>query len=180
MIICITGMPGSGKTETAKIFAEMGFGVEEMGDELRRQAKAAMGVDDGPSVWEFAARLKAEKGMGVIAESIAQRLQTDSDTVISGLRNAEELGVFKKIFGNSIVVLEIYAPPEVRYSRLARGSRKYLIKDYKEFLGRERNELEGLGQASIQGAADSRIENTGSIEDLRRNVRTFLDSRKSR
>ena len=180
MIICITGMPGSGKSEAAKAFAEHGFAIEEMGDEVRRQAKLAINASDGPAVWEFAASLKAENGMDVIAETIASRIAVDSDTVISGLRNADELGVFREKFGDQLIVLEIYAPLETRYTRILERGRGYVLKDYAQFLERERNELEGLGQTSVKDVAEHTIKNTDSIEDLKRSIHAFLALKKSK
>ena len=171
VIICITGMPGSGKTEAAKILNRLGFTMEEMGDEVRKLAKERANAVERPDVWRFAEELKAKMGMAVIAESMAGRLNADSDIVISGLRNAEELSVFKRLLGSNLIVLSITAPQDMRYFRLLQRDR---VRSYEEFLERERNEVDGLGQSSITGMADARIENTGSLEDLRKSIEELL------
>ena len=170
MIICITGMPGSGKTEAARMLMEEGFAVEEMGDELRRQMKLAGLKPEGPAVREFAASHKKEHGMDAIARIMADRIDPKSNVVISGLRNTDELARFREKFGGKLVVIEIIAPPETRFKRLSGRGRADDLKSYDEFLAREQNELVGLGQASLHGVAEVKIANTGTLDELRGSI----------
>lgn len=179
VIICITGMPGSGKTEAAKVFAERGFAVMEMKDEFMRLMKLVGRAPEGRESWKAAAELKAKKGMGVIANGMVDRIDPHSNTVIAGLRNSEELAVFRKRFGKGLFVIEMVAPERMRYQRLSKRGNKNDPKSYDWFLEREKNDLVDLGQKSLQGLADIKIENTGSLDELRRKIGEFLEYTKS-
>ncbi len=180
MIICITGMPGSGKSTVANILHEHGFVVEEMRDEFMHQMRLQGRFPEGKEIWKLAADFKAEHGMDAIAKAMVKRIDQDSNTVIAGLRNSAELEVFRNTFGDGLVVVEVVALPETRYARLSGRGVSIDPKSYKEFLEREQNDLVGLGQASMKGMSDIRMTNSGSIEELRSNVEAFLKDAQGR
>ena len=67
MILCLTGMPGSGKSTAAEIFAKMGFEVIE-GSAIIKEEMRRKGIRVTPeSVEVFANRVKSERGKAAFA-----------------------------------------------------------------------------------------------------------------
>ena len=176
MIICTTGMPGAGKTEAAKMLKEEGFILVEMSDPIR-DMMIAQGLEiNNKSFRDFAVELKRTKGMDIAAKINADRIDFGSNTVISGVRNIEEIRYFKSRCPDLIVV-ELYAPPETRFQRLVARWQDGL-KTYDEFLYRERREID-MGMSSAIKMADIRIDNVGTLNDLKKGIRALIESRNS-
>ena len=165
-ILCITGLPGSGKSTVSSILAEMGFRVIVMGDYVRREAEK-MGVSSN----EAATRLRVMYGSRIIARLVLEDLRrlNDGKVVIEGLRSREEYEAFREGLGEVKLIFTV-ASLGVRFRRLASRGRLDDPKSLGDLMARDYREL-AFGLGDLIGLADYVIVNEGlSIEDLRSRV----------
>lgn len=175
MILCITGMPGSGKSVAAEILGNMGFEIIEMGDSIRAEMKSKKIEITNENMRNFAISIREKYGNDIVARLTAKRikkLHKNKNVAIIGVRNADELAYFKKIF-SSFSTVEIYAPRKSRYERMEERGRDDDPKSYREFMFREKKE-EKLGMSSAIRSTDYVVLNTGSIADLKRSLKFLV------
>lgn len=163
MILCITGMPGSGKSIAAEQATKLGYTVISMGDIIREEARLR-GIDESPkSLGALMLKLRREEGQDVVAKRCLSKALALKRSVIEGVRSPEELNFF---WDNSpIFLLAVHASPSTRFQRLLRRGRGDDPKDYKTFQKRDARELE-VGIGSVIALADKIIINEGSVSEL--------------
>jgi dephospho-CoA kinase len=167
MIICITGMPGSGKSTAAAILKRKGFKIIEMSDFAREIMREKHMKIRMKSLAEFANQMKKESGMDVLARLTAKKVSARGDTVINGIRNMEEIKCLKKRFGSGLLIIAITAPPRLRYNRL--HDKRSNVESYKEFLWREKDE-KFKGTVKVLDTADIIVANAGTRAELRSDI----------
>lgn len=168
IILAIVGLPGSGKSEAAKFFAEkklpiVSFGriineyidnhglkhTEENHKKVREEMRKKYGI-------EAMAKLNEEK--------IKKALVKDIVVIIDGMRSWEEYLYLKKKFPQiELVILGLFTEKEIRDKRLAQRKYRHTLR------GRDRdiNELLGTNMGPTIAMADYLIDNNGSLEDLK-------------
>lgn len=167
MIICITGMPGSGKSIVAEQAATIGYKVISMGDIIREEAKSR-GIKASPrSLGALMLRLRREKGKDAVAKRCLLRAQGENLSIIDGVRSLNELSFFRD--NSSICLVAVHASPATRYKRLLKRGRVDDPKDYVTFQKRDDREL-NVGIGSVIALADSILINEGSVGDLKRSA----------
>ncbi|MDE1851479.1 MAG: AAA family ATPase [Candidatus Micrarchaeota archaeon] len=175
MIICLTGMPGSGKTEVAKMLEDRGFRVFEMSGVIKEMMREKGIEINVKNIEDFAMGSRREQGMDIFAVELAKRIKVrkGQDVLISGMRNMDEFAYLKRSF-KSMVIIALAAPKKIRFQRLRKRDLKHVI-TYKEFVYREKTNM----KEGIEGAlkhADYIILNTGSFAELKRSVTYLLES----
>jgi len=75
LIVCVTGMPGSGKTTVAEALASDGFQIISMGDVIREEAKRQGLPLNDVSLGKLMLKLRNELGLGAIAHLIVRKMQ---------------------------------------------------------------------------------------------------------
>lgn len=159
-IIVITGPPGAGKDTVADIIGWKKISFSEV---LAEEFEKVFGrKPDREELVAFGKKIREEKGRGVLGRIIAERLKVGKYVVV-GARSPEEIEELRKV-GN-VVVLLVTAPSDVREKRRP-GS-----------LEREKREIE-LGLYEVMGTADAVIENDGTLEELKKKVKKFMDNLK--
>jgi dephospho-CoA kinase len=176
-VIGIVGLPGSGKSEAATVAREAGVPVVTMGDVIR-QACRDRGLDPATHHGEMARRLREENGPDAIAQESLPAVEeclADSDTVVvDGIRSDVEVERFREAFGETFLLVEVWAPFETRAERLDLRSRDAGAAEGGESLA-ERDEREtGFGMDDAIEMADVRVENTGTLAEFHGTVRTLL------
>jgi dephospho-CoA kinase len=175
MILCLTGMPGSGKSTAAAIFAKMGFGVVEgsavIKEEMRRQ-----GIRVNPkSVEEFTIRMKAEHGREFFAVMTGRRLKErldDHNFLVVGMRSLSEFEAIERAVGMDFKLIALVTPQKLRFKRLS--ERKILgIKSPEVLLLKDQSNI-GQGMPELIERADYLISNTGSKGELEESIRELL------
>ena len=97
-VIGITGHPASGKDTIADYLATRGFAKISLGDIIRRDM-TALGIPiDRAHMSEFARKVREERGNGYLTEETVKAIT--GDTVIAGVRNTEEVKIFKEKLGH--------------------------------------------------------------------------------
>lgn len=173
LIICLTGMPGAGKSTIANSFSTSCFQVLSMGDVVRREVER-LGLEPTDSnLGKIMLDLRREQGLGAIANLVVREIKDDKRHVmIDGLRNMEEVDILRK--HGIVKILAIHAPKEKRLSYLKKRKRSDAPTNEKEFNARDKRELEvGLGEAISY--ADSIIMNDSTIEELIRKAHNIVE-----
>ncbi|MEM4684881.1 MAG: AAA family ATPase [Sulfolobales archaeon] len=170
IFICVTGMPGSGKSlvvSSIKHLADMSI---SMGDVIRREAVKRGIKPTSKSLMELAKEVRKEYGSNYVAMEVVKEVSKSGAkvVVVDGVRSLDEVNIFKK-FGD-VYIIAIHSSPKTRFLRLSARGREGDPKDWYEFVGRDMAELE-LGVGSVIALADLMIVNEDlSVEDLTKYV----------
>jgi len=176
-IIAFTGMPFSGKSEAVKIAKEKGIPIIRMGDMVWEEVrKRGLELCD-KNVGFVANEMREIHGKHVWAEKTIEKIKSMDDKdfiVIDGVRNIEEIDLFKKELGKQFIVIAIRVSDETRYKRAMSRDRPDDSKDIGKVKERDHREL-GWGLGDVIESADIMIPNEGNIDDFRKQVKKLLD-----
>lgn len=173
-IVCVTGLPGSGKDEVVQVARELGYDVVRMGDVVREEAaRRRLPITDA-AVGGMAHQERIEHGFGVWAERTVPRVAGDR-VLIDGLRGKAELDVFRRAFGDRLVVLAVHASPATRHARMATRQRSDDAATRAALRARDEREL-GWGLGEVIAMAEVLLVNEGSLTAFRRTARAALEA----
>ncbi|MCX8185200.1 MAG: AAA family ATPase [Sulfolobales archaeon] len=144
-VVCVTGMPGSGKTAIARCLSNYLGTYVNMGDVVRSRA-AELGIEiTSDNLARLAQELRREHGLDVVAREVSKSFTNQSSVVVvDGVRSLDEVRYFSKIAPT--VVVAVHASPKARFERLKKRGREDDPSAYSGFLERDCRELElGLG-----------------------------------
>lgn len=177
MIVCITGMPGSGKSVAANIMKRRGFKVLEMGNVVREMMRKKGIKITNKSIREFALRLREERGRTAVASVVAEQARGSSkgtDICIVGIRSLYEIRYFRsKLDGMGMKVVAIDAPKTTRFRRLRARGRADDPKDSDDFEYREKKERR-FGVVGAIRHADFTVRNDGTMKQLEQRLENVL------
>lgn len=166
LIVCLTGMPGAGKSTIASGLQKKGFSSINMGDAVRAEAKRHNLEPTGQNLGKLMLELREKNGQGAVAELIKDDIiKSSSDVVvIDGVRSNAEIEVLKKIA--TVKLLAIHASTDTRYSFLSVRHRSDDPQNRDMFNERDTREI-GVGISASIALADETISNNNlSIEQL--------------
>jgi dephospho-CoA kinase len=166
-------MPGCGKEEAVAVGRELGFSIVRMGDVVREEAhRRGLPITDA-SVGGMADGERQAHGFGIWAERTLPRIRGER-VLVDGLRGRAELDVFRKAFGEALVVVAVHASPKTRHERMLNRRRSDDAPTIDAVRARDLRELSwGLGD--VVATADIMLVNEGSLEDFRRQARIALE-----
>ncbi len=184
LIICITGMPGSGKSIVSKAAVDLGLRVYNMGDIIREETLKKYGKITPELMRQVSIDLRKKYGEDIVAiRTIEKALESREEVfVIDGVRSLKEIEVFKE-YGN-VVIIAVHASPRTRFERIVKRRRAGDPSTWDEFVKRDYVEL-SFGIGNVIALADYMIVNEGTIEEAYKSARHILarlieDVRKSR
>lgn len=176
-VIAIVGMPGAGKSEASNFFTDKGFervyfgsaiieGLEEEG--LSRNAE---------NETYYRKKIRDELGMAAVAMKVLPKIKKAIEEkkliILDGLYGWEEYVYLQKEI-QDLVLLCIFASPDIRYERLAiRKERTFTRSEAKE---RDINEIEVTNKGGPIAIADHLIKNEGTKEEFTKELELFLDN----
>ncbi len=166
LIVCLTGMPGAGKTTIADALRSKGFDKITMGDAVRAEATRRKMEPTGENLGKLMIELREKNGPGAVAELIKNEiLQSKSNVIlVDGVRSLAEVNVLKKI--GTVKVLAIHASGDRRYTFLTERGRSDAPSDREDFTKRDSREI-GVGMSESIALADETISNNNlTIEQL--------------
>ncbi len=167
LVICLTGMPGAGKSTCAEASESLGFEVFRMGDDVRMEAERRKVPPTDENLGAIMFQLRQSGGIVAIAILCKQRIERDAKSkliLIDGIRNVNEFIEFKKL-GRAVLV-SIHATPDRRFKFLQARGRSDSPQTLQSFEDRDRRELTvGIGEAIA--LADEVIMNDGSLNELK-------------
>lgn len=175
-LVIITGLPGAGKSEAAKVFQSAGYPVIVMGDVIREEAKNKRVVASPINTRAIMLGLRKLYGADVIATRCAKKLGNVASelAVIDGCKSLTEINTFK-LYAKKITTICIYASPITRFNRVRQRRRDDNPLDWATFTERDHRELSvGLGEVIALG--DIMVVNESSIEEFRAKMETIVRS----
>ena len=174
LVIGVVGMPGAGKSLVDEVAAAMGFGVTNMGDVVRDEAKARGLQPTRENLSKIMFELRETGGPPVVASRCIPKISQSPRQVVivDGLRSMYEVEEFRTIFPK-LVVLCVHACPETRFRRLFGRGRSDDPIHLPAFLDRDTKELQ-IGIGSVIALSDFVLSNEGTTRQLKTKMRRFF------
>ncbi len=164
LMICIAGMPGSGKSVIARVASDLGIPVYNMGDIVREETMKRYGRITPELMVETSRAIREEYGEDVVAIKTIEKIRGVGEVVvIDGVRSLKEIEVFRR-HADRVVVVAVHASPKTRYKRLRERMRPGDPSTWEEFRKRDFIEL-SFGVGDVIALADYMIVNEGSLEE---------------
>ena len=168
--VCLTGMPGAGKSSVADSLKERGFYVISMGDVVREEARLQnMELTDN-NLGNIMLKLRKEMGPGAISHLIVKKTRCEDNTlskivIIDGIRSIHEVDILKDI-GN-VKLLAIHASTDTRFKHIKQRARLDKPLNEEDFVVRDKRELT-VGISEAIALSDESISNNNlTIEELK-------------
>lgn len=172
--IAIVGMSGSGKSIAADYLKEKGFTSIRFGSVVD-DAILQAGLPWTPENNVIFRKKVREEGMNAVAvrlyPKIVEAQEGNSKVLLDGLYSWEEYTYLSEKIPD-LVLLCIYARPEIRYERLSTRKERPFTKE--EARRRDITEIEDINKGGPIAIADYLIENEGSLEDYQKKIDNFL------
>ena len=158
LVVCLTGMPGAGKSTIVSKLKEQGYETFSLGDGVGSEAKKQNLEPTGENLGKLMLELREKNGPGAIAELLKNSIQnsTHEIIIIDGIRSIHEITVLKEI-GN-VKLLAVDASPNTRFEFLSERKRSDDPLTREKFEERDNREI-GVGLQEIIQLADESIEN---------------------
>ena len=166
MVVCLTGMPGAGKSTIVSKLKEQGYQTFSLGDGVRSEAKRQNLEPTGENLGKLMLELREKNGPGAIAELIKSSIQTSTHKIIiiDGIRSIHEINVLKET-GN-VKLLAVNASSDTRFTFLSERKRSDDTLSREKFEERDNREI-SVGLHEIIQLADESIENNNvTIEEM--------------
>ncbi|RMW35775.1 MAG: dephospho-CoA kinase [Nitrosopumilus sp.] len=164
LIVCLTGMPGAGKSTIADGLKLKGYDNINMGNAVREEAKKRNLEPSRSNLGKLMLELREKNGPGAVAELIKPQIESSTSNVIliDGVRSNDEIEVLRKI-GN-VKLLAIHASTETRFDFLQKRGRSDDPQTKEHFDERDNREL-GVGISNSIALSDYAISNIGLTKD---------------
>ena len=166
LVVCLTGMPGAGKSTIVSKLKEEGYETFSLGDGVRAEAKRQNLEPTGENLGKLMLELRQKNGPGAIAELIKESIQKSNHEIIiiDGIRSIHEINVLKAT-GN-LKLLAVEASSETRFNFLTQRKRSDDPLTREKFEERDNRDI-GVGLQEIIELADETIENNNvTIDEL--------------
>lgn len=175
-LVAIVGMAGSGKSIASDFFRSKGIPVLRFGDQTDIGLKEAGLPRTEEHERSYREKIRAELGMAAMAIKIEPRIrkasQTSDTVVLDGLYSWEEYVYLKEKFPQ-IQLLCIWAPPALRYQRLAGRVERPLTESAAK--NRDVAEIENLHKGGPIAMADFVLFNDSSEAAFARKLSLFYE-----
>ena len=174
LVICLAGMPGSGKSVIVEVAKERGYDIVVMGDVIREEAERRRLEPNPENLGKIMVELRRSEGKAVIAKSCIPKIEkkTKSKVIVDGIRSLSEVEEFKKNFPK-FSFIAVHSSPETRFSRVYRRRRSDDPENWEVFRERDMRELSvGLGDAITM--AEYIIVNEEKLEAVKEKIREIL------
>ena len=164
LVVCLTGMPGAGKSTIVSKLKDGGYETFSLGDGVRDEAKRHNLEPTGENLGRLMLELREKNGPGAVAELIKDSIQNSSHKIIiiDGIRSIHEINVLKQT-GN-VKLLAVHASSDTRFNFLSERKRSDDPLTREKFEERDHREI-GIGLEEIIDLADESIENNNVTID---------------
>jgi dephospho-CoA kinase len=181
-MICLVGMPGSGKSEVAEYLRKKNdLGYVRFGQVVLDEIIKEGGKTTEQRERKIREALRKKHGMAAIALLNMDKFDREfekGDFIGDAIYSWEEYLLLKEKYKNNLVLIGIYASPKVRYERLSGRSQRhgkdnelrYRSFSNEESVARDYAEIDNLHKAGPIVMADYMIINEGSVDELNKKV----------
>ena len=174
-VVCLTGMPGAGKSTVARFLQENGFYPIAMGDVIREKAKENNLPLDDYNLGELMKNFRKTHGNEIIAKLTVKKITDLKNTdfiVVDGIRSYDEFIVLKTI--GHVKLLAIHASSDIRYNHIKQRDRSDTPTNHENFLQRDEREM-SVGISKAIALADESISNNNiTVNELREQVEWII------
>jgi dephospho-CoA kinase len=174
-VICLTGMPGAGKSTVARFLQENGFWSITMGDVIRQKAIENNLPLDDKSLGELMKNFRKTHGNDIVAKLTVKKI-TDlvniNLVVVDGIRSYDEYIILKSI--GYVKLLAIHASSNIRYDHIRQRDRSDSPANHENFIQRDEREMD-VGISKAIALADESISNNNiTVDELREQVERII------
>ena len=123
LIVCLTGMPGAGKSTIANGLKSQGFDVVVMGNAVRSEADKRNLEHNRENLASLMVTLRASDGPAAIAHLVEPEIQnaTSNTVIVDGVRSDDEIAFFETICTTKI--LSVHASKDTRFNYMTNRGR---------------------------------------------------------
>lgn len=181
MIIGLTGLYASGKTEAASYLKEKGFIHLSFSAEMAEECKNRNLAPTRENLINIANEMRAKFGAGYWAKKLVGKMQREKNYVVESIRNPAETEVLRTMHGFFLLLVE--APDEKRFERITSRSKEAKeqkdIGSLEEFKQREEKERQNANSSAQQldecaKQADERIVNDASLQEFHKRIERLV------
>jgi len=164
LVVCLTGMPGAGKSTIVSKLKDQGYETFNLGDGVRAEAKRQNLDPTGENLGKMMLELREKNGPGAVAELIKDSIQNSSHEIIiiDGIRSIHEINILKET--GTVKLLAVKASSDTRFNFLNERKRSDDPLTREKFEERDNREI-GVGLEEIIELADKTIENNNVTID---------------
>jgi dephospho-CoA kinase len=176
-IIAFTGMPFSGKTEAVKVTCKMKINVIRMGDLVWEEVKKRDLELNDKNVGFIANKMRKLYGNNVWAIKTIEKIKLNNKSnliVVDGIRNIEEVDIFKEKLDKDFTLIAIVSNDELRYNRGLKRGRKDDSSNIKILKKRDEREIK-WGIKKVIESADIVVKNDGALKDFKKKIIDIID-----
>jgi dephospho-CoA kinase len=184
-IVCVTGMCGAGKSVVSDYFVKNSFQFIRFGQLTLDEVKKRNLEVNEANERKIREELREKHGMAAFAILNLPKfdeLMKIGNVIADGLYSWEEYKVLKEHYGESMKVIAVWAPPELRYERISNRVMAADDKDLRnrsftkeEAKSRDYAELEKLNKGGTIAMADFTIVNDRDINFLNQQIEEIYD-----
>lgn len=170
MIVGLSGTPASGKDTVAEILEKKGFSHFSLSQILRdfmREEGLEINIENLTS---FGNKIGTK-----LVERALETIDPSHDTVISSIRQLEEIDILKK--NKNFFMLFIDADARLRFERLKKRGRAGDSETFEQFIAIEAKQQGKSGVmnlAACREKSDFIIENNGTLQEFQNKVEDIL------
>jgi len=146
LLVCLTGMPGAGKSTIAEGLKSEGYEIINLGNAVRNEAKKRNLDASRENLGKLMLELREKNGPGAIAELVETQIQSSNSK-----------------FG-TVKLLAIHASTDTRFNFLQKRGRSDDPQTKEHFNERDNREL-GVGISNSIALSDFAISNIGLTKD---------------
>ena len=164
LLVCLTGMPGAGKSTIAEGLKSKGYEIINLGNAVRDEAKKRNLDPTRENLGKLMLELREKNGPGAVAELVQIKIESSTANVmlIDGVRSNDEIQVLRK-FG-TVKLLAIHASTDTRFDFLQKRGRSDDPQTKEHFEERDNREL-GVGISNSIALSDFALSNIGLTKD---------------
>ena len=164
LLVCLTGMPGAGKSTIADGLKSKGYEIINLGNAVREEAKKRNLDPTRENLGKLMLELRENNGSGAIAELAKPIIESSNANVllIDGVRSNDEIQVLRKL--GTVKLLAIHASTDTRFNFLQKRGRSDDPQTKEHFNERDDREL-GVGVSNSIALSDFAISNIGLTKD---------------
>ena len=164
LIVCLTGMPGAGKSTIAGGLREQGYEVVVLGDAVREEARRRNLEPSSANLGRLMLELREENGPGAIAELAREKIGGSESNIVlvDGVRSSDEIKVLRE--AGTVKLLAVHSSTDTRFGFLKRRGRSDDPQTKAHFDERDGRELQ-VGISDPIALSDHAITNIGITKD---------------
>ena len=174
LIVCLTGMPGSGKSTIVSALKSKGIETLNLGDGVRAEAKRRNLEPSGDNLGKLMLQLREKNGPGAIANLLTDQIQNSKSNIIiiDGIRSIAEIEVLKNV--GSVKLLSIKATADTRFKFLKARGRSDDPETKEKFAERDNREISVGIDKSISIADETISNNDLTLDELTELAHTVI------